>query len=257
MGAYGGTSEASKGEDATIYHVDKSIGSDWNTGLSRSDAFKTIQKAVDTAYEGDVIMVWPGTYSEKVLFDRWSITIQSADDAAVIEAPNDYAFSFYHAQTSNCVVRNFVITGSEVGIYCEGASPTLANLTIADNKFGIRGWGGADPYIVNCIFWDNEYGDLSHCDARYSFLADATGIGNFSDSNGPGFADADRDDYHLLSRNGRYSPNTKTWEFDSVTSPCIDRGDPRLEIGREQKPHGGQINMGAYGGTPFASRSSF
>jgi len=256
MGAYGGTAEASKGEDATIYHVDQSLGRDFNTGLTRSEALETIGKAVDKAFDGDIIMVWPGTYREEVILDGNVVTIQSAGDAAVIEAPNGYAFSFYTAESSNCVVRNFVITGcGEAGIYCQSASPILANLTITGNTYGVVGWGGADPDIVNCILWDNENGDLSHCEARYSCFANATGIGNFSDD--PRFADADRGDYHLQSRNGRYLSSTETWVNDMISSPCIDAGDPSMGPGREQKPNGGRINIGAYGGTPFASKSSY
>ncbi|MBN2314078.1 MAG: right-handed parallel beta-helix repeat-containing protein [Sedimentisphaerales bacterium] len=258
MGAYGGTAEASKGSGAWIYHVDQSMGRNSNTGLSRSDAFATIQKAVDQAINGDVIMVWPGTYHEEVILRGSSLTIQSASDAAVVTAGSGYAFSFYTAESSNSVVRNFIITDcGEAGVYCYGASPTLANLTITDNKYGVVGYGGADPDIVNCIFWNNENGDLSHCNARYSFV-DTTGTGNFYESDdGPGFADADRDDYHLLSKNGRYSPHTETWVYDQINSPCIDAGDPDMDIGREQKPYGRYINVGAYGGTPFASKSGY
>jgi hypothetical protein len=59
----------------------------------------------------------------------------------------------------------------------------------------------------------------------------------------------------LQSEYGRYLPNSRSWTTDSQTSPCIDKGDPAMYIGREQKPHAGRVNMGAYGGTPFASKS--
>jgi hypothetical protein len=58
-----------------------------------------------------------------------------------------------------------------------------------------------------------------------------------------------------MSRYGRYSPNDDPWATDSVTSPGIDAGDPGMDPGREQMPHGGRLNIGAYGGTPFASLS--
>ena len=114
MGAYGGTAEASKGADAWIFHVDKYNGSDYNSGLSKSDAFATIQRAVDEAtYNGDTVMVWPGVYREEVVLRNKAITLQSAGDAAVVTAPSGYAFSFYSAESSNCVLRNFVITGCD------------------------------------------------------------------------------------------------------------------------------------------------
>jgi len=259
MGAYGGTAEASKSIGPLIFHVDRAGGSDFNTGLSRSDAFATIQRAVNETYDGDTVMVWPGVYQEQVSFGTRAITVQSADVAAVVTAPSGYAFSFYGAEGSRSVLRNFVIVGCGTGgIYCESASPTLTNLTIADNQFGIVAGGGADPSITNCIFWDNEAGDLHQCHAYYSRLQE---LGPLDAENGntnsdPLFADPAGGDYHLQSRYGRYSPGKGTWVFtDPLTSPCIDTGDPGVYPGRERMPHGGRVNMGAYGGTPFASMS--
>jgi hypothetical protein len=262
MGAYGGTAEASKGADAWIFHVDKSNGSDYNSGLSRSDAFATIQRAVNEAtYSGDTVMVWPGVYQEQVVLRNKAITLQSADDAAVITTPSGFAFSFYNAESSNCVLRNFVITGcddSDGGaIFLNGASPMLTNLTITDNRFGISAYEGSNPDIVNCILWNNTDGDLYQCRSRYSCI-EQPGAANQNNGNintNPLFAESDSGDYHLMSRYGRYSPDDDDWETDSVTSPCIDAGDPSMDTGRELMPHGGRINMGAYGGTPFASLS--
>ena len=261
MGAYGGTEEASKGADAWIFHVDKSNGSDYNSGLSRSDAFATIQRAVDEAtYNGDTVMVWPGVYREEVVLRNKAITLQSADDAAVVTAPRGYAFSFYSAESSNCVLRNFVITGCDSSdggaIFLDGASPMLTNLTITDNRYGISAYGGSNPDIVNCILWNNRDGNLYQCRARYSCVEQGgTGSGNINTN--PMFADSGNGDYHLMSRYGRYSPNDDAWATDSVTSSCIDAGDPGMDPGREQMPHGGRVNIGAYGGTPFASLSGW
>ncbi|MHC4171817.1 MAG: right-handed parallel beta-helix repeat-containing protein [Planctomycetota bacterium] len=260
MGAYGGTSEASKSVGPLIFHVDGSRGSRFNTGLSRSDAFATIQDAVNEVIDGDTIMVWPGVYQEAVFITGKAVTIQSADDAAVIMAPaNDpIAFTFQFAESLRCVLRNFVITNcGEVAILCHSASPELTNLTIVDNQFGITAYEGSNPSITNCILWNNQFGDLEQCRARYSCLGrlepgDAE-RGNISKE--PMFADPYNGDYHLQSEYGRYSPQDGVWVADSQTSPCIDGGDPSMRTGREQKPHGGRLNMGAYGGTPYASKS--
>jgi len=45
------------------------------------------------------------------------------------------------------------------------------------------------------------------------------------------------------------------WLLDEVTSPCIDAGDPGLDASAEPTPNGGIVNIGAYGGTGYASRS--
>jgi len=265
MGAYGGTPQASKSTGPLIFHVDGERGSDFNTGLSRSDAFATIQRALapDAAIDGDTIMVWPGVYREEVTFDRKAVTLQSADDAAVIEAPTGYAFSFFGAESSRAVLRNLVIANClDAAIYCVSAEPTLINLTIANNVYGIYTGGGANPTITNCILWNNQFGDLfgdliyqpriSYSCLQQELAPIFMARGNINKP--PFFADAGNGDYHLQSEYGRYLPKN-VWVRDSQTSPCIDGGDPSMRTGREQKPHAGRLNMGAYGGTPYASKS--
>jgi parallel beta-helix repeat protein len=46
------------------------------------------------------------------------------------------------------------------------------------------------------------------------------------------------------------------WISDESTSPCIDAGDPNSDWTAEPWPNGERINMGAYGGTNQASKSS-
>jgi hypothetical protein len=264
MGAYGGTRQASKGATHVILHVDARSGRDSSNGHSRTSAFATLQKAIDTAQNGDTVLVWPGTYQEEVTFDHKAITLQSAADAAVITAPAGYAVSFYGAESSNSILANFVITGCGVaGIFCDGSSPTLRNLTIAGNQVGIVAYGGANPYIVNCIIWGNTSAPLSawRADFNWQIYYSCTDQGNPNKAMGnlyadPKFADPQNGDYHLKSQWGRYVPLTGTWTLDSVTSPCIDAGDPADGPRAERMPNGKTINMGSDGGTAFASLSS-
>ena len=256
MGVYGGTKQASHGPEHFTYHVDGSSGRDWNTGLSHEQAFVTVQHAIDAARDGDTVLVWPGTYREQLRFMRKAITVQSAADAAVLTSP-DYAVSFYSAESSRSVLANFVISGcSGAGVFCSSASPTLRNLTIVGNGRGIEAYDGSDPNITNCILWGNSGQDLNQCKARYSNIQDNvadTKVGNMQRD--PMFADPQRGDYHLKSRAGRYVPLLDTWVTDSVTSPCIDAGNPKDDYRGERMPNGGRIDMGAHGGTPFASCS--
>lgn len=260
MGAYGQTRQASMGPEHSIFHVDATNGRNWYNGLSKTYAFATIQKAIDVARSGDTVLVWPGTYTEEIVFENKAITVQSAADAAVIVAPEAYAFSFYYAESSMTTISNFVIRGCPRGaIFCSGASPTLKNLTIAGNDFGIVvGFGGGDPYIVNCILWGNTHGDLSDCKASYSCVQHGTpdkGAGNINLD--PQFADPLNHDYHLKSRYGRYVAGIDGWTTDATTSPCIDMGSPDEYPRAERTPNGNRINMGAYGGTPYASLSGW
>jgi len=56
---------------------------------------------------------------------------------------------------------------------------------------------------------------------------------------------------------GGNSPIDESWVQDDVTSPCIDSGDPMSPTSLEPVPHGGIVNMGAYGDTAEASKSPF
>lgn len=60
--------------------------------------------------------------------------------------------------------------------------------------------------------------------------------------------------YHLKSQSGRWYNNQ--WVKDSVTSPCIDAGDPTSDYSNEPIPNGGRINIGAFGNTSTASKSN-
>ena len=71
----------------------------------------------------------------------------------------------------------------------------------------------------------------------------------------PFFADPCAGDYHLRSQHGRYDPSLELWVLDEVTSPAIDEGDPTVNPMAEPMPNGARVNMGAYSGTAYASRS--
>ncbi len=103
---------------------------------------------------------------------------------------------------------------------------------------GVVVWGqgntNVDPCLVDQGYWPMQSGNV--------------------DSDGGPFVEGD---YHLKSQAGRRDAEAQTWVKDSVTSPCIDAGDPNTPIGLEPFPNGGRVNMGAYGGTAEASKSYF
>ncbi len=262
----GGTGQPGSGVGPVILHVDGRSGRDTNDGHNRANAFATIQEAIDMAEDGDTVVVWPGVYQEEIVLKGKAITVQSAADAAVITAPNGYALSFYDAEGPQTIVTNFVITSCRIaGVFCDfGSSPTLRNLTITGNQAGIVVYGGANPYVVNSIIWGNAKVALSAWKANFNWQVYYSCVdqsipnktaGNISRD--PKFVDSPNADYHLKSPWGRYVPWTDTWvTTDREISPCIDTGDPSDGPRGERVPNGGRINMGAYGGTPYASLSS-
>jgi hypothetical protein len=158
------------------YHVDSVSGiDDVGRGLTRETAFATIQYAIDTALDGDTVLVWPGVYNETatngINFKGKAITVTSADEPAILEVPGFYAVSFVLGEDANSVLQNLIIKGSNTAILTLYTSPTIRNLTIIDNLYGILA-DNADPNITNCIFWNNTNGDLFQCQALYSFIQD-------------------------------------------------------------------------------------
>ena len=150
--------------------------------------------------------------------------------------------------------------------------------------------GSGRATLINCIIWDcptsmlltdspytedrGSHVTVINCDIEggrdsASVSANSTvtwGTGNIDAD--PQFADPGGDDYHLKSEAGRWDLTGQNWVTDAVTSPCIDAGisvlvdDPNLPYSGEIDwrgelwPHGGRINMGAYGGTTQASMSA-
>jgi len=109
---------------STTYYVDAVDGNDNNNGLSKEAAFATIQKAIDTAYDGDTIVIAPGIYFENIYIGGKNIRLTSTDPndpntvAATIingsQAANPNFGSvvrFKGTEDSNCILSGFTITG--------------------------------------------------------------------------------------------------------------------------------------------------
>ena len=134
------------------WHVDTSTGSDNNNGQGRPSAFKTIQHAMETADSGDLILVWPGIYTESINFLGKAITLRSASEPAVIRSPGDYALTFYSGEQAGCVVENFIIKDSMVGVSISSGSPTLKQLTFVNNEYAVDAWGYSYPDNTELYF---------------------------------------------------------------------------------------------------------
>jgi hypothetical protein len=256
----GGIGGGTVPDSPNYFYVDAAHGRDNNEGLTPGTAFATIQKAIDTAIDGDVIRVFPGIYREQVDFQGKAVLVQGIASGPagvpVLNNLNDFAVSFYNGEGPGSILRNFIIKDNFMAVFISGSSPTLSNLTIVDNMYGIEASDDSLPDISNIIFWNNIYGDLFGCQARYSLMSDAiVGQGNINVD--PFFVDERSGDYRLRSNRGRYWPEHDVWVLDSLTSPCIDGGDPNMGTLEELIPNGNRINMGAYGGTAQASLSPY
>jgi len=243
------------GQEGIIY-VDAVNGDDNNGGLTPEAAFATIQKGIDAAADGEVVLVYPGLYQEEIDFLGKTLTVQgvlvSPAGVPVLQNPGDFAVSFYYGEGPDSILKNFIIRDSFMGIFIADGSPTLSNLTIVGNKYGIEAYADSEPDISNTILWNNTDGDLFGCRARYSCI-ERGGEGDITAD--PIFVDPNSGDYHIRSERGRYWPEHDIWVLDKVTSPCVDGGNPYVDVLNEPMPNGSRINIGAYGGTTEASLS--
>jgi hypothetical protein len=200
-------------------------------------------------------------------------------------APRRSGGGMHSRSNSQPILSNCIFTGNSAtnggGMENIHASrPTLLNCTFSAN-FATQAGGGISsiqdsrPILVNCILWDNsdesgagtysseihEQKDLGQAEVMYSCIQDSInrnpwpGEGNINTD--PFFVNPENGDYHLKSHAGRWDQNSQGWVIDQMSSPCIDAGDPSTPVGLERFPNGGRINMGAYGGTPEASLSSW
>jgi len=189
----------------------------------------------------------------------------------------------YNSSLSILTLSNGTFSGNSAcfggGMFNDGYL-ILTNCTFTGNsatKYSFSTGGGmfngiGNLRLIDCILYGNidsdgmgesaqihnreNFGTLA---VNYSCIQGLTGelggIGNIGDD--PLFADPNNNDYHLKSQAGRWNPNSQKWVQDSITSPCIDMGDPKSPIMYEPFPNGGRINIGAYGGTAEASKSYF
>ncbi|MBQ6923394.1 MAG: right-handed parallel beta-helix repeat-containing protein [Kiritimatiellae bacterium] len=168
------------------------------------------------------------------------------------------------------VLENVLVNGSRGNaIEVTGGTAAITNATIAGATaisgdvmgYGLRQSAGALT-LRNSILWDNALGGASlagdTADIAYTLSQEElAGTGNFSAD--PLFAD---DTYrHLFSRGGYIADGWfgGRWTIERPRpglrgmSPAIDRGDPHGNYADEPEPHGRRLNLGAYGGTPYAS----
>ncbi len=135
---------------------------------------------------------------------------------------------------------------------------SLINCTLATNT----GWGITNAGVLsvkNSIIWDNSLGGIATnatTAISYSDVQDVTPPGTGNMNANPLFVDAENGDFHVMSLAGSWHGGI--WINDPQMSPCIDAGEPAPASAytMEPKPNAGRVNMGAYGNTAEASRSS-
>jgi Divergent InlB B-repeat domain/Putative Ig domain len=185
------------------------------------------------------------------------------------------------------IIAHCLITGNRAdlggGIYCQQSRAVLANCTIATNFTWLEGGGlycDGDVAVINSILHGNIPEQIVAAPGRapnvtYSVVEGSwPGAGNLDGDprflkwghwSRPGGSDGAESplypvvewifgDYHLQAKGGHW--NGWMWVSDGLTSRCVDAGNPQADVKWESRPHGYRLNMGAFGGTAEASRSS-
>lgn len=199
----------------------------------------------------------------------------------IIDNSATYGGGGIYIEDASPLISNNIIAhnsaGDSGGIITWYATSQIINNTIVHNRpnglhLGPSPWSFDIPLVQNNIIWQNEmyiseyvYAEdyeISYNNIQGGFIIENSLNGSEPyegecniDTN-PLFADPQNRNYHLKSEAGRWDPINQIWQLDDVTSPCIDTGNPYSSVESEALPNGSIINMGAYGGTNQASKSS-
>ena len=230
------------------------------------------------------INISSGSIASRIELQNVSIAGRGTDgessDCGIYLWTNYYPDVATLVEVSNCRIYNFTkgvgltayvssLDESESAIENAGKQMQLDHLTIVGCNTGILYGCHVLPVIKNSIIAGNTTTlELQGTNAQedkgknitYSCLYGTAKDDSLSDygtgciAKDPCFADAASGDFHLKSAAGRW--NGATWVKDTVTSPCIDAGEVSAAYANEPTPNGNRANMGAYGNTAEASKST-
>ena len=152
MGAY----ESPMTELTGDWYVDASRPNDTGDGKSWLTAKKSIQAAVNAAAAGDLIVVWPGTYSP-ITSDNKAITIESTGGAewTIIDGEGDNRCATLGDWDENhTVLTGFTLTNGSADEGGGSFGGTLNNCTLTGNT---ADWGGGASWstLNNCTLTGN------------------------------------------------------------------------------------------------------
>ncbi len=183
----------------------------------------TIQEALDTAENGDTVLVAPGIYTgdgnRDIDFGGKSVVLMSTmgADSTIIDCQGSQseehrAFYFHNGEDSSTLIHGFTIQNGYIygteggyslggGILCIGSSPRFSHCVIQHNSVHYPGYplgGGAycdslsSPSFINCSFISNasnpESGGGVYCCGPTTTFIDCVFKNNWAGYDGAGGA---------------------------------------------------------------------
>ncbi|MFH1230426.1 MAG: PQQ-binding-like beta-propeller repeat protein [Planctomycetota bacterium] len=138
--------------------------------------------------------------------------------------------AIYGNETSNIdIINNTIVSNNFVGIYVAGNTGVRNNI-VMNNQYGIYWRGGVANLSKLSFSYNNVYGNETgyfNCSAGTSDISDNVA-----------FINKINNDYR-----------------EQLNQPIVDMGEPADDWSNEPNPHGGRINIGAYGNTLYAATS--
>jgi hypothetical protein len=158
-----------------------SNGSDVTGDGSPSGPFSTIQHGIDSASDGDTVLVYPGIYRENINFAGKNILVGSLLVATgeqdyilqtIIDGNHtDHVVTFTDGEDATATLTGFTITNGYAhgasspgyhggGIFCGYSNPTLTHLKVSGNEATEEGGGlyfdHCSPNIQDVLITNNR-----------------------------------------------------------------------------------------------------
>ena len=162
-------------ECASIRWVD-GAAADCNGDGSWGAPFCTLQQAINSSTNGDVLMALPGVYDERIDFAGRNISLKSAvntgSGTTIIDGGGSGpVVRFQNNESRNARLEGFTVRnghasgGQAGGIAIAGASPTIQGCRVAGNDSSDFGGGASTrnnshPLFRDCVFEGNHADDF-------------------------------------------------------------------------------------------------
>ncbi|MBI4243394.1 MAG: hypothetical protein HY606_04820 [Planctomycetes bacterium] len=247
-----------------------------NVLLNGKYSFSSIQSAINNADSGDIIELNKNIFSENIYINKPltiigatpkdSVLTSNANSSTIVTVNLDNDgevkiknlhitssadLSGINVMNGKVLIENVIIDNirKEAVVASQTCELIVKNTNIVWNNIGIKSY--SDLLLVkNSIICYNNLAFDCIDSFNYSYNTISNNVRNFST------------DQNLKETSSSKTPiflipiDTNHYLIDPI-SPTIDAGDPSDPVGNEIQPNGNRINIGAYGGTIYASSRSF